>query len=256
VRSFFSIFFFQHQKKKILTHSLFLLSLSAPLQSYSQVKYVVELAKALSRHPAVHRVDLLTRLVADPRVDPEYSEPVEVLVPPRIPTQQSAGGGGGGAASPGKTSFDANAASSSSTTTNNNNNASTPTAAGGPDAAAANAAALGGAYIVRLRAGPPTRYLRKERLWPHVREFADCAISHVRSTLAALSDAGAPCELYCVHGHYADAGEAAALMAATLGVDMVITGEERLLFFSEKKKKNQTFFFLSFFLSFLSSFPC
>ena len=194
----------------------------------SQVKYVVELAKALSRHPAVHRVDLLTRLVADPRVDSEYSEPVEVLVPPRNPqasaTSASAAatsaGNGGGAASPGgkkAPSFDANAPAASATTP-------TAPAAGGPDAAAANAASLGGAYIVRLRCGPPSRYLRKERLWPHVREFADRAIAHVRSTLAALSDAGAPCELYCVHGHYADAGEAAALMAATLGVDMVITG--------------------------------
>ena len=173
----------------------------------------------------MHRVDLLTRLVADPRVDREYSEPVEVLVPPRTPAAASSAAAG--AASPGKTSFDANNAASSST-------ANTPTAAasgGGPDAAAANAAALGGAYIVRLRAGPPSRYLRKERLWPHVREFADRGIAHVRSTLAALSDAGAPCELYCVHGHYADAGEAAALMAATLGVDMVITGEEDFLTF-------------------------
>ena len=37
-----------------------------------QVKYVVELAKALSRHPAVHRVDLLTRLVRDPKVASSY----------------------------------------------------------------------------------------------------------------------------------------------------------------------------------------
>ena len=168
----------------------------------------------------MHRVDLLTRLVADPRVDHEYSEPVEVLVPPRNPTLATSNSAAGGAASPGKTSFDAYAPAAAASAT-------TPTAAGGPDAAAANAAALGGAYIVRLRAGPPSRYLRKERLWPHVREFADRAIAHVRSTLAELSDAGAPCELYCVHGHYADAGEAAALMAATLGVDMVVTGVRR-----------------------------
>ncbi len=32
-----------------------------------QVKYVVELARAISRHPAVHRVELLTRLIADPK---------------------------------------------------------------------------------------------------------------------------------------------------------------------------------------------
>lgn len=43
------------------------------------MKYVVELAKALSRHPAVHRVDLLTRLIKDPKVDPSYGAPLEPL---------------------------------------------------------------------------------------------------------------------------------------------------------------------------------
>jgi hypothetical protein len=33
-----------------------------------------------------------------------------------------------------------------------------------------------------------------------------------------------PVALYAVHGHYADAGEASALMAHTLGVPMVLTG--------------------------------
>jgi hypothetical protein len=42
--------------------------------------------------------------------------------------------------------------------------------------------------------------------------------------LVALSENGTPCELYAVHGHYADAGEVAALMSSTLGVDMVMTG--------------------------------
>ena len=44
-----------------------------------QVKYVVELARALAQHPAVFRVDLLTRLIQDPSVDPTYGEPEEVL---------------------------------------------------------------------------------------------------------------------------------------------------------------------------------
>lgn len=43
-------------------------------------------------------------------------------------------------------------------------------------------------------------------------------------TLAKLTACGEPCELYNIHGHYADAGEAAALMSYTLGVDMVLTG--------------------------------
>lgn len=40
---------------------------------------MVELAKALSRHPAVHRVDLLTRLIRDPKVAPSYGELEEPL---------------------------------------------------------------------------------------------------------------------------------------------------------------------------------
>ncbi len=65
---------------------------------------------------------------------------------------------------------------------------------------------------------------RKEKLWPHIREFADRAIAHTRKTSIALSEAGTPCEQYAVHGHYADAGEVAALMSSTLGTDMVMTG--------------------------------
>lgn len=64
----------------------------------------------------------------------------------------------------------------------------------------------------------------KEDLWPHVREFADRAISHIAATLTRLHDIGEGSELYAVHGHYADAGEAAALIAATLGCDMALTG--------------------------------
>ncbi len=49
-------------------------------------------------------------------------------------------------------------------------------------------------------------------------------MAHTKHTLVALGEAGTPCELYAVHGHYADAGEVAALMSSTLGVDMVMTG--------------------------------
>ncbi len=65
---------------------------------------------------------------------------------------------------------------------------------------------------------------RKEKLWPHIREFADRGVAHTKHMQVALSEAGTPCELYAVHGHYADAGEVAALMSSTLGVDMVMTG--------------------------------
>ncbi len=46
-----------------------------------QVKYVIELARALIEHPAVEKVDLLTRRISDSRVDRSYSEPVEELAP-------------------------------------------------------------------------------------------------------------------------------------------------------------------------------
>jgi hypothetical protein len=42
--------------------------------------------------------------------------------------------------------------------------------------------------------------------------------------MGRLAAAGEPCELYDIHGHYADAGEAAALMSYTLGVEMALTG--------------------------------
>ncbi len=41
---------------------------------------MVELAKALGRVPSVLRVDLLTRLVADPAVSPDYSVQEEPLL--------------------------------------------------------------------------------------------------------------------------------------------------------------------------------
>ena len=46
-----------------------------------QVTYVVELARALAQHPAVEKVDLLTRLISDPNTDPSYAEPLEELAP-------------------------------------------------------------------------------------------------------------------------------------------------------------------------------
>jgi sucrose-phosphate synthase len=46
-----------------------------------QVKYVVELARAMALHPAVYRVDLLTRLIRDPKVDPDYGVEEERIAP-------------------------------------------------------------------------------------------------------------------------------------------------------------------------------
>lgn len=40
----------------------------------------MELARALAQHPAVYRVDLLTRLIKDPQVDKSYGEPEECIL--------------------------------------------------------------------------------------------------------------------------------------------------------------------------------
>ncbi len=44
-----------------------------------QVKYVLELLEALSKHPSVRKVDLFTRRIADKRVSPAYSEEIETV---------------------------------------------------------------------------------------------------------------------------------------------------------------------------------
>jgi sucrose-phosphate synthase len=53
------------------------LELGRDADTGGQILYVVELAQALAKHPDVARVDLLTRLVEDERVSPDYAEPVE-----------------------------------------------------------------------------------------------------------------------------------------------------------------------------------
>ncbi len=44
-----------------------------------QVSYVVDQARALARHPDVERVDVVTRLIQDRRVDESYSRPFEPI---------------------------------------------------------------------------------------------------------------------------------------------------------------------------------
>ena len=46
-----------------------------------QVLYVLELARALAKHPAVAQVDLLTRQVKGPGIGPEYGAAQEALGP-------------------------------------------------------------------------------------------------------------------------------------------------------------------------------
>jgi len=55
------------------------LELGRDADTGGQTKYVVDLARALARHPDVARVDLVTRLISDPAVDSEYSREEEEL---------------------------------------------------------------------------------------------------------------------------------------------------------------------------------
>lgn len=57
------------------------LELGRDADTGGQTLYVVELARALGRRPDVERVDLLTRLVDDPQVGPDYARPQEPLGP-------------------------------------------------------------------------------------------------------------------------------------------------------------------------------
>ncbi|KAK9699926.1 hypothetical protein RND81_08G204600 [Saponaria officinalis] len=142
-----------------------------------QVKYVVELARALGSMPGVYRVDLLTRQVAGPGVDWSYGEPCEMLRSVEEPSEEA-----------GESS---------------------------------------GAYIIRIPFGPKDKYVAKELLWPYIPEFVDGALSHIRQMSKVLGEqigAGHPVWPTSIHGHYADAGDSAALLSGALNVPMVFTG--------------------------------
>lgn len=55
------------------------LELGRDADTGGQTTYVVELARALGERPEVERVDLLTRLIADPRLDPGYAAVIEPM---------------------------------------------------------------------------------------------------------------------------------------------------------------------------------
>lgn len=69
-------------------------------------------------------------------------------------------------------------------------------------------------YITRIACGPPG-YIRKELLWPHLREFIDNTLHHFRR-IGRVPD--------IMHGHYADAGHVATQLALLLGSLLVQTG--------------------------------
>lgn len=57
------------------------LELGRDADTGGQTMYVLELMRTLARHPAVGRVDLLTRQIHDPKVGPDYAEPLEQIGP-------------------------------------------------------------------------------------------------------------------------------------------------------------------------------
>jgi sucrose-phosphate synthase len=64
-------------------------------------------------------------------------------------------------------------------------------------------------------------------LWPHIQEFVDGALSHILNMSKVLGDQidkGGLIWPHVIHGHYADAGDAAALLSGALNVPMVLTG--------------------------------
>lgn len=143
-----------------------------------QIKYVVELARALARMPGVYRVDLFSRQVSSPEVDWSYGEPAEMLT-------------------------------------------------GGPEDDGNEVGESSGAYIIRIPFGPRDKYLRKELLWPYIQEFVDGALAHCLNMSKVLGEqigGGQPVWPYVIHGHYADAGDSAALLSGALNVPMVLTG--------------------------------
>jgi sucrose-phosphate synthase len=70
--------------------------------------------------------------------------------------------------------------------------------------------------------------LRKELLWPYIQEFVDGALAHVLNIVHVLGDqintGGEPIWPHVIHGHYADAGDIAALLSGALNIPMVLTG--------------------------------
>lgn len=84
-----------------------------------------------------------------------------------------------------------------------------------------------GAYIIRIPFGPRDKYLPKEILWPYIQEFVDGALAHILNMSKVLGEQignGKPVWPYVIHGHYADAGDSAALLSGALNVPMVLTG--------------------------------
>jgi len=57
------------------------LELGRDADTGGQIKYVLELARALIAHPRVERIDVLTRQVIDSKVSEDYAKPIEEIEP-------------------------------------------------------------------------------------------------------------------------------------------------------------------------------
>jgi sucrose-phosphate synthase len=68
--------------------------------------------------------------------------------------------------------------------------------------------------IVRIQCGGK-KYLRKERLWPHLDEYVDKTIKYIKRQ-SAIPD--------IVHGHYPDAGYVAMQLSEIFGIPFIYTG--------------------------------
>lgn len=84
-----------------------------------------------------------------------------------------------------------------------------------------------GSYIIRIPFGPKDKYIPKENLWPYIPEFVDGALNHIIQMSRVLGEqirGGQPIWPVAIHGHYADAGDSAALLSGVLNVPMLFTG--------------------------------
>ncbi|KAJ1700242.1 hypothetical protein LUZ63_000021 [Rhynchospora breviuscula] len=150
-----------------------------------QVKYVVELARALAATKGVYRVDLLTRQVSSPDVHWTYSEPVEMLSSP--PNDD-----------------DDDAVSSSC-------GAYIIRLPCGPR----------DQYIRKESLWPHIPEF-VDRALAHITNVAKSLGEQFSSNPS--NPVTTPVWPYAIHGHYADAAEVAAHLASILSVPMVMTG--------------------------------
>ena len=178
-----------------------------------QVKYVVELARTLSHHPMVHRVDLLTRLVADPAVDPGYGVAEE---------QIEAGKGDLG----GSYIIRINCGDPKVYLPKERLWPHIRECAPLVPLGCATTGLVFSVCTQRVCAysSRPTLVLATPFQTARGCRFSDNALAYIGAVQSRLHKANEPCALYAVHGHYADAGEAAAQIAHSLGIPMVLTG--------------------------------